>query len=68
MLELLNTIRANAAETPDKTPDTGTFADGVLSFPAVDVRAASRQDNGRSAYARDYGTQRKVQRAIIGYA
>jgi|GEM_PF-3445958 hypothetical protein len=64
MLELLNTIRANAAETPD----TGTFADGVLSVPAVDVRAASRQDNGRSAYARDYGTQRKVQRAIIGYA
>lgn len=64
MLELLNTIRANAAETPD----TGTFADGVLSVPAVDVRAASRRDAGRGSYVRDYGAQRKVEREFIGYA
>jgi hypothetical protein len=64
MLALLNTIRGNFAETAE----TGTFADGVVSIPAVDLRAASRQDAGRGSYARDYGAQRKVQPALIGYA
>ncbi|PPJ46891.1 hypothetical protein C0075_14860 [Rhizobium sp. KAs_5_22] len=64
MLALLNTIRGNIAEAAE----TGTYADGALSIPAVELRTASRRDAGRGSYARDYGAQRKVQPDIIGYA
>lgn len=64
MLDLLNTIRGQVSETAE----TGTFADGVHSVPAVDLSAAAKRDTGRSAYARDYGTQRQVQPQLIGYA
>ncbi len=64
MLALLNTIRGNITETAE----TGTYADGALSIPAVELRTASRRDAGRGSYARDYGAQRKVQPDIIGYA
>lgn len=64
MLALLNTIRGNFTETAE----TGTYADGALSIPAVDLRTASRRDAGRGSYARDYGAQRKAQPDIIGYA
>lgn len=64
MLELLNTIRGNIVETAE----TGTFADGAFSIPAVDLKAVSRHDAGHGSYARDYGAQRKVQPDLIGYA
>lgn len=64
MLDLFHTIRGTMPETAD----TGTFADGVHTIPAVDLKTASSRDHGRSAYARDYGAQRQVQPQLIGYA
>lgn len=66
---MLGAARHGSSNAPrGRRADTGTFADGVHAIPAVDLKAASTRDHGRSAYARDYGAQRQVQPQLIGYA
>lgn len=64
MFQLLNSIRANTVETPD----TGTFADGLYHMPRIELRSTDAKDRGRSAHVRDYGSDRTVAPAAIGFA
>lgn len=64
MLALLNSIRPNAAETPD----TGTFADGAFHMPSIEVHQTSSEGKRRSAHMRDYGCDRTIATSAIGFA
>ncbi len=64
MFALLNSIRNNTIDTPD----TGTFADGAFHMPRIDLRSMIRQERTANTHARDYGGDRTIKPASIGYA
>ncbi|MCF3638710.1 hypothetical protein LXM94_01825 [Rhizobium sp. TRM95111] len=62
------TLLATMLDGNVKTADTGTAPDGYVDVARADPASAARRDLGRTAYARDYGSDRKVQPAFIGFA
>ncbi|SMC43142.1 hypothetical protein [Rhizobium sp. RU36D] len=64
MFTLLNAVRSN----PIDTPDTGTFADGAFQMSRIELHSMAKQERTSNAHARDYGGDRTVRPALIGYA
>lgn len=64
MFTLLNAIRSNQMDTPD----TGTFADGAFQMSQIELHSMIKQERPSNTHARDYGGDRTVRPALIGYA
>lgn len=64
MLALITNLTASRIEGED----TGTYADGAIPMPMVELRPETGPDRGRREFQRDYGNQRRFATEAVGFA
>jgi|GEM_PF-4278612 hypothetical protein len=65
MLTLLTALKDRMTIEGD---DTGTYADGAIPMPMAELRGERGSENGyRQQFLRDYGKQRPLPTAALGY-
>ncbi|MBR0555946.1 hypothetical protein J5J10_09675 [Ciceribacter sp. L1K23] len=64
MLALIATFTASRLDGDD----TGTYADGAIPMPMIELRPENGADRGRREFQRDYGQQRRITPDAVGFA